>query len=104
MEVLIDIGVNLGHYHSDMTRVLFFKSVESTVMAVIYDLVAEAQRRALNCASPERRLENWIMLPVVISRKMGMARISDTVWGMEWGWRFMKLQPFVGRSRMLLLN
>lgn len=46
MEVLIDIGVNLGHYHSDMTRVVFFKSIDPQI-AVIYEIVAEAQRRAL---------------------------------------------------------
>lgn len=51
MEVLIDIGVNLGHYHSDMTRVVFFKSADPRI-AVIYDIVAEAQQRALKLCKP----------------------------------------------------
>ena len=51
MEVLVDIGVNLGHYHSDMTRVLFFKSVDPRI-AAIYEIVAEAQQRALKLCKP----------------------------------------------------
>ncbi|MEC7839788.1 MAG: Xaa-Pro peptidase family protein [Chlamydiota bacterium] len=49
--VLIDIGVNLGHYHSDMTRVPFFGQ-PSKAMREIYDVVKIAQEAALKMCQP----------------------------------------------------
>lgn len=44
--VLIDIGVVCDHYHSDMTRVLFFGR-PSEEIAQVYHIVREAQAEAL---------------------------------------------------------
>jgi Xaa-Pro aminopeptidase len=49
--VLIDIGVNYKHYHSDMTRVVFFGDVDSELKK-IYAIVKEAQQAALNLCKP----------------------------------------------------
>lgn len=46
MTVLIDIGVKWKKYHSDMTRTLFWGEPPA-VMRKIYDIVQEAQLRAL---------------------------------------------------------
>lgn len=44
--VLIDIGVVLNQYHSDMTRVLFFQK-QSAFFKEIYQIVVRAQKAAL---------------------------------------------------------
>src|SRR5262249_50666943 len=49
--VLIDIGVTLDHYHSDMTRTLFF-GAPSTQMQEIYEITREAQALALDRCLP----------------------------------------------------
>jgi len=49
--VLIDIGVNVKHYHSDMTRVVFIGSPVKKIRE-IYDVVREAQARALKLCKP----------------------------------------------------
>lgn len=49
--VLIDIGVVLDHYHSDMTRVVFFQEVDP-IIRNIYEIVAEAQLNALKICHP----------------------------------------------------
>lgn len=49
--VLIDIGVNLHHYNSDMTRVVFFGK-PSPKMLEIYSVVQQAQQAALNLCRP----------------------------------------------------
>lgn len=49
--VLIDIGVVLDHYHSDMTRVVFFGS-PPPIMQEIYSIVEEAKARALAICRP----------------------------------------------------
>lgn len=51
MPVLIDIGVNLAHYHSDMTRVVFFGEPDPK-MREIYAIVQEAQQLALERCRP----------------------------------------------------
>ena len=43
---LIDIGVNLDNYNSDMTRVVFFNKPHKTLLA-IHDIVEQAQLEAL---------------------------------------------------------
>ena len=49
--VLIDIGVILDNYNSDMTRVVFFGEVAS-VMQSIYQIVDEAKSKALELCRP----------------------------------------------------
>lgn len=49
--VLIDIGVNYQHYHSDMTRVIFFGEPDPQLRN-IYKIVQQAQRAALELCRP----------------------------------------------------
>lgn len=49
--VLIDIGVTLEHYHSDMTRVFFFGMPDPEIEK-IYNVVKEAQARAIKACRP----------------------------------------------------
>lgn len=49
--VLIDIGVVLSHYHSDMTRVHFFGTPPLEITK-IYSIVEEAKERALSRCRP----------------------------------------------------
>lgn len=49
--VLIDIGVNLDDYNSDMTRVVFFGKPQPK-MVEIYNIVLEAQKAALALCKP----------------------------------------------------
>lgn len=49
--VLIDIGVVLSHYHSDMTRVIFFGTAPPLIQT-IYSIVEEAKERALAICRP----------------------------------------------------
>lgn len=49
--VLIDIGVKLFHYHSDMTRTIFFGEPPKK-MRTIYEVVQEAQQKALDICMP----------------------------------------------------
>ncbi len=49
--VLIDIGVNLQHYQSDMTRTVFFGAPPEEI-SVIYPIVQRAQKLALEICKP----------------------------------------------------
>ena len=49
--VLIDIGVNLDHYHSDMTRVVFCGQPDPKILE-IYAIVQEAHEKALAMCKP----------------------------------------------------
>lgn len=49
--VLIDIGVNLENYHSDMTRVVFYGKPDPRIEE-IYDIVKTAQEKALALCQP----------------------------------------------------
>jgi Xaa-Pro aminopeptidase len=49
--VLIDIGVNLDHYHSDMTRVVFFGR-PLPELEKVYQIVKEAKEAALKICRP----------------------------------------------------
>ncbi|MFQ5729514.1 MAG: M24 family metallopeptidase [Waddliaceae bacterium] len=53
--VLIDIGVNFQHYHSDMTRVVFFGKPDPEIL-VIYDIVQRAQQKALALCRPSTQI------------------------------------------------
>lgn len=64
--VLIDIGVVLSHYHSDMTRVAFF-GTPPPIIQTIYEIVEEAKARALAICRPgilvgdlDRTARDWI--------------------------------------------
>jgi len=66
ISVLIDIGVVLSHYHSDMTRVLTFGTIDP-LMQNIYSIVEEAKLRALDLCRPgtligdlDRAARAWI--------------------------------------------
>jgi len=49
--VLIDIGVNCEHYHSDMTRVVFFGTPDPRLSS-IYNIVKQAQEKGLSLCRP----------------------------------------------------
>lgn len=49
--VLIDIGVVVDRYHSDMTRVVFFEEPHFR-LSYLYQIVKEAQKAALNLCAP----------------------------------------------------
>jgi Xaa-Pro aminopeptidase len=49
--ILIDIGVHYHHYHSDMTRVVYFKEADPK-MVEIHSIVQEAQQLALSLCKP----------------------------------------------------
>jgi Xaa-Pro aminopeptidase len=51
MPVLIDIGVNYQHYHSDMTRVVYFGEPDPQIRT-IYGVVEKAQKAALSLCVP----------------------------------------------------
>ena len=51
MHILIDIGVNFEHYHSDRTRVFFF-GVPNPKIVEIYQIVQTAQKEALSLCKP----------------------------------------------------
>lgn len=49
--VLIDIGVIVDHYHSDMTRVVFFEEPHLR-LSYLYQIVKQAQKAALDLCAP----------------------------------------------------
>lgn len=49
--ILIDIGVVVSNYHSDMTRVLFFESIDP-FFATVYEVVRASQKAALALCKP----------------------------------------------------
>jgi|694.fasta_scaffold02929_4 Xaa-Pro aminopeptidase len=55
MTVLIDIGVTLDHYHSDMTRVVFFGEPEPKMLE-IYQIVKTIQQKAVDACRPGLRI------------------------------------------------
>lgn len=64
--VLIDIGVVLDHYHSDMTRVIFYGTPQP-ILRTIYSIVEEAKEKALALCRPgtligdlDRVAREWI--------------------------------------------
>jgi len=55
MPILLDIGVKLDHYYSDMTRVVFLGEPDSK-MKEIYEIVKGAQEAALKLCKPGTRV------------------------------------------------
>lgn len=51
MSVLIDIGVNDRHYHSDMTRVIFYGEPSPEIVK-IHEIVVKAQQLAIDLCRP----------------------------------------------------
>lgn len=49
--ILVDIGVNFKHYHSDMTRMIFFGQPLQEIQ-IIHPIVQHAQRTALEMCKP----------------------------------------------------
>ena len=49
--ILIDIGVTLNHYHSDMTRVAFFEAADALLLS-IHSIAQNAQEAALEKCRP----------------------------------------------------
>jgi Xaa-Pro aminopeptidase len=49
--VLIDIGISVDSYHSDMTRVLFYKK-ENAYLRRLYEIAKRAQQSALKLCRP----------------------------------------------------
>jgi Xaa-Pro aminopeptidase len=49
--ILLDLGVNYQHYHSDMTRVIFFGK-PNHLLHEIYDIVKNAKQAALDLCKP----------------------------------------------------
>jgi Xaa-Pro aminopeptidase len=54
--VLIDIGVCVDNYHSDMTRVLFFKK-ENPYLRRLYEIVRRAQKSSLKLCGPGAKIK-----------------------------------------------
>lgn len=55
--VLIDVGVVLEHYTSDMTRTVFFKKVDPLIEK-FYSIVKEAQQRAFEMCKPNIKIKD----------------------------------------------
>jgi Xaa-Pro aminopeptidase len=51
--ILVDIGVEVDHYQSDMTRMIFF-GTPTEEFQKIYNIVYEAQKRGLDALKPRR--------------------------------------------------
>ncbi|HEY2811588.1 MAG TPA: M24 family metallopeptidase [Rhabdochlamydiaceae bacterium] len=71
--VLIDIGVNLNHYHSDMTRVVFFNKGDSK-LEKLYRINKQAQAAALALCRPGVKLG---MLDRAARDVMSQHRVED---------------------------
>jgi Xaa-Pro aminopeptidase len=68
--ILIDIGVNRHHYHSDMTRVVFFGPPDPQI-AKIYPIVYEAQQAALALCRPGTLIKDLDEAARSVIRKAG---------------------------------
>ena len=69
--VLIDIGVVLNHYHSDMTRVHFFKK-EDPYIRHLYEIVKRSQQSALKLCRPGSQLKDLDLAARHVMRQEGV--------------------------------
>jgi Xaa-Pro aminopeptidase len=69
--VLIDIGVVLNNYHSDMTRVVFYKK-EDPYIRHLYDIVKRAQMSALKLCRPGTKFKELDLAARKIMREEGV--------------------------------
>lgn len=58
--VLIDIGLSVDNYHSDMTRVLFYKK-ENPYLRRLYEIAQRAQKSALKLCRPGVKIQQLDM-------------------------------------------
>ncbi len=58
--VLIDIGISVDNYHSDMTRVLFYKK-EDPYLRRLYEIAKRAQQSALKLCRPGVKIKQLDM-------------------------------------------
>ncbi len=69
--VLIDIGVVLNNYHSDMTRMQFFGPAHPK-LEKMYNVVRESQRAALKKCKPGVKLKELDLAARAVMKKKGM--------------------------------
>lgn len=72
--VLIDIGVALDGYHSDMTRVLFFKN-EDPYLSRLYEIVKQAQQCALEKCKAKEVLKNVDLAARAVFKEEGVEEL-----------------------------
>jgi Xaa-Pro aminopeptidase len=72
--VLIDIGVVLNHYHSDMTRVVFFKQ-KNPYLSSLYSLVKQAHKKALELCKPGTPLKALDHAVRAVFKKEGLEHL-----------------------------
>ncbi len=66
--VLIDIGIALDNYHSDMTRVVFYKK-ENAYLGHLYEIAKRAQQSALQLCRPGVKLKQLDMAARQVMRE-----------------------------------
>ena len=71
--VLIDIGVVLDSYHSDMTRVVFHKK-ENAFLSRLYEIVKKSQKSALKACRPGVKFKE---LDLAARKVMQEAQVED---------------------------
>lgn len=69
--VLIDIGVILNNYHSDMTRIVFFGDVDPKLKKM-YEVVREAQKAALKKCKAGVKVKDLDLAARAVMKKAGM--------------------------------
>jgi Xaa-Pro aminopeptidase len=69
--VLIDIGVCVDNYHSDMTRVLFFKKA-NPYLKRLYEIVMRAQKNALKVCCPGAKIKEVDLAARQVMREEGV--------------------------------
>jgi len=72
--VLIDIGVVVDGYHSDMTRTLFFQGGNPTLKRYL-KIVQEAQKAALDLCKPKARVGDLDKVARAVMRKEGVEHL-----------------------------
>jgi Xaa-Pro aminopeptidase len=72
--VLIDIGLVLNNYHSDMTRVVFHKK-EDPYIRHLYDIVQRAQKSALKLCRPGVKFKELDLAARKVMREEGVEEL-----------------------------
>ncbi len=72
--VLIDIGVAIGSYHSDMTRTLFFEG-QDPYLSKLYTIVQKAQRTALELCRPNQTVGQLDMAARKVFKEEGVEEL-----------------------------
>lgn len=66
--VLIDIGISVDNYHSDMTRVLFYKK-ENAYLRHLYEIAKQSAQSALKLCRPGIKIKQIDMAARQVMRK-----------------------------------